>query len=137
MSYFYERDFSTARETLDSQERLPVNTHECKNKSRARPKKHMTNFVLEIRRSFSGRLNYSEKQCPTRPPSLEIFQCIFREYPRLRFSEDAFEVEDLNAPHYPFAHHLEIGHLFLDRCPEVIPSLFNLYNGAQYEVYYS
>jgi len=98
---------------------------------------HMANFILEIRRSFSGQLNYSGKQCPTLPSSLEIFQYIFRKYLRLRFSEDAFEVEDLNAQHYTFAHHLEIGHLFLDRCPEVIPSLFNLYNGAEYEVYYS
>jgi hypothetical protein len=93
--------------------------------------------ILEIMRAFSGQPNHYKEQYPTPPPPLQIFQYILRKYLGLRFSEDAFEPEDLDAPHHLFVHHLEMGHLLLDGWPEVVPTLFDLDDGTEYEAYYA
>ncbi|KAJ5218404.1 uncharacterized protein N7498_000503 [Penicillium cinerascens] len=95
------------------------------------------NRILEIMHSFSGQPSHYKEQYPTPPPPMQIFQDILRKYLGLRFSDDAFEVEDLDAPDHLFVHYQEMGHLFLDRWPELVPSLFDLDDGTEYEAYYS
>ncbi|KAJ5159569.1 uncharacterized protein N7482_006573 [Penicillium canariense] len=97
----------------------------------------LMNRILEIMHSFSGQPNHYDEQYPTPPPPLQIFQYILRKYLGLRFSEDAFEREDLDAPHHLFVHHLEMGQLFLDGWPQVVPTLFDLDDGTEYEAYYA
>ncbi|KAJ6010155.1 hypothetical protein N7499_004442 [Penicillium canescens] len=93
--------------------------------------------ILEIMRAFSGQPNHYKEQYPIPPPPVQIFQYILRKYLGLRFSEDAFESEDLDAPHHLFVHHLEMGHLLLDGWREVVPTLFDLDDGTEYEAYYA
>ena len=93
--------------------------------------------ILEIMHAFSGQPNHYKERYPTPPPPLQVFQYILRKHLGLRFSEDAFEPEDLDAPHHLFVHHLDMGHLLLDGWPEEVPPLFDLDDGIEYEAYYA
>lgn len=69
------------------------------------------------------------------PPSpLQVFQYIFRTFLGLRFSDEAFEKEDLDAPHKLCVHHLDISRIFLDGWPDEVPTLFDNTSDGEREI---
>ena len=55
----------------------------------------------------------------------------------LRFPEDAFKEEDLDAPYCLFVCHLELGHISLDEWLEEVPTVLDLDEDANYPAYYT
>ncbi|KAJ5199518.1 hypothetical protein N7472_004722 [Penicillium cf. griseofulvum] len=102
------------------------------------PSSQFMNIFLEIMYSSSGQPNHYGEEYPTPPPPLQVFQYVSRTFLGLRFSDDAFEDEDVDAAHKLFMHHPLICGIFLDGWPDLIPTLFDTLDGeGEYDAYYA
>jgi hypothetical protein len=70
--------------------------------------------VLYVMHTSSGQPNHYGNENWTPPPPLQVFQYIFRTFLGLRFSDDAFEEEYIDATHKMFVHYLEMFRIYLD-----------------------
>ncbi|KAL4897681.1 hypothetical protein BDV59DRAFT_208424 [Aspergillus ambiguus] len=101
------------------------------------PSARFMSLFLDIMHSSSGQPNHYADSFRTPPPPLQIFQFINRKFPGLRFSDEAFDVEDVDAAHTLFVHHPSASGIYEDEWPDLIPSIFDTPNrGGEYDAYY-
>ena len=102
------------------------------------PSSRFMNLFLDVMHSSSGQPNHYREEYPTPPPPLQVFQYIFRTFLGLRFSDDAFEEEDVDAAHKLFVHHPLICGIFLDGWPDEVPAFFDTPDGeGEYDAYFA
>ncbi|CBF73866.1 predicted protein [Aspergillus nidulans FGSC A4] len=101
------------------------------------PSARFMSLFLDIMHSSSGQPNHYADTFPTPPPPLQIFQFISRKFLGLRFSDEAFDVEDIDAAHKLFVHHPTASGIYEDEWPDLIPSIFDTPDGGgEYDAYY-
>ncbi|KAL4747075.1 hypothetical protein BDW72DRAFT_209879 [Aspergillus terricola var. indicus] len=101
------------------------------------PSARFISLFLDVMHSSSGQSSHYADSFPTPPPPLQIFQFISRKFLGLRFSDEAFDVEDVDAAHKLFVHHPAASGIYEDEWPDLIPSIFDTpYGGGEYDVYY-
>ncbi|KAL3435416.1 hypothetical protein BDV09DRAFT_204077 [Aspergillus tetrazonus] len=101
------------------------------------PSARFMSLFLDIMHSSSGQPNHYADTFPTPPPLLQIFQFISQEFLGLRFSDEAFDVEDIDAAHKLFVHHPTASGIYEDEWPILIPSIFDTPDGGgEYDAYY-
>lgn len=97
---------------------------------------HLMSAILGFMHDFSGQPNHYAGGFPTPPPPLQVFQYVARRFLGLRFLDDAFDGEWVEAAHIQFAHYPQISDIFLDEPPDD-GSMFDTLDGeGQYNVYY-
>ncbi|KAL4773378.1 hypothetical protein BDW60DRAFT_206188 [Aspergillus nidulans var. acristatus] len=101
------------------------------------PSARFMSLFLDIMHSSSGQPNHYTDTFPTLPPPLQIFQFISRNFLGLRFSDEAFDVEDVDGARKLFVHHPTASGIYEDEWPDLIPSIFDIPDGGgEYDVYY-
>lgn len=92
------------------------------------------NIFLKTMYKFSGQPNHYAEDSPTPPPPLQVFQFTARKFLGLRFSDDAFQVEEESIVNLPLA----CG-IYVDEWPEPehVPLVFDTPDGGgEYDAYY-